>query len=200
MSSDFSYAWRLEVANPGAIAALKGRSVVFQDWEIESNAATDLARVNKFAALSSPPAPGNRPGESVVFGDVQNPGWNQGFVLKVYDDGSFVGADNSGKCLAYGSLSVTVNLDFDTLKNRLLSEGLLALPRDPLSRGLDHYRTRFVALSDGGDLQIRSDAEVVDFSKPRTHPTKKEEEFSRIFDGKHRLIESLLHAETHPVP
>jgi hypothetical protein len=55
-------------------------------------------------------------------------------------------------------------------------------------------------LSDGGDLQIRSDAEVVDFSKPRTHPTKKEEEFSRIFDGKHRLIESLLHAETHPVP
>jgi hypothetical protein len=65
---------------------------------------------------------------------------------------------------------------------------------------LDHYRTRFIALSYGGDFQVRSDAEVVDFSKPRTHPTKKEEEFTRIFNQEQEFIDSLLQAGMHFVP
>ena len=82
----------------------------------------------------------------------------------------------------------------------LVREGLLDIPRNPLTRGLDHYRTRFIALSVGGQLQIRSDAEVVDFSKPRTHPTKKEEEFTRIFNQEQQFIDSLLQAGMHAVP
>jgi hypothetical protein len=197
MRKEFSNAWRLEVAEPNTLANFAGYAVTFQDWEIESNAAMDRARVSKFTALSSQPITGSKSAEYVVFGDVQNPGWDKGFVVKAYAEGSFVAANNSGKCLAYGKLS---NLDFATLKDRLVREGLLDVPRDPLTRGLDHYRTRFIALSYGGDFQVRSDAEVVDFSKPRTHPTKKEEEFTRIFNQEQEFIDSLLQAGMHFVP
>jgi hypothetical protein len=74
------------------------------------------------------------------------------------------------------------------------------MPRDPLTRGLDHHRTRFIELYDENGLQVRSDAEVVDFSKPGTHPTKKEEEFARIFNQEEPFINSLLHAGMHSVP
>ena len=197
MSRDFSDAWRLELAEPNALASFAGYPVALQDWEIESNAAMDKARVGRFTALSSQSArQGNRP-EFVVFGDVQNPGWDEGFVVKVYEENSFVAANNSGKCLAYGTLS---NLGFASLKDRLVREGLLNIPREPLTRGLDHYRTRFIALSVAGELQVRSDAEVVDFSKPRTHPTKKEEEFTRVFNQEQQFIDSLLKAGMHVAP
>jgi len=200
MSREFNYPWRLEVVGPRALTALAGYPVVFQDWEIESNAAMDRARVTKFASLWSGPTTGNLHADYAVFGDVQNPEWEKGFVVKVYGGGSFVAARNSGECLAYGPLSMTKTPNLDTLNARLVGEGLLAVKRDPLTRGIDHYRTRFIELSHGGDLQVRSDAEVVDFSKPRTHPTKKEEEFTRIFNQEQPFIDSLLHAGMHPVP
>lgn len=197
MSRDFSDAWRLEVAEPNALASFEGYPVALQDWEIESNAAMDKARVGKFTALSSQLVKGSKSMDFVVFGDIQNPGWDKGFVAKVYEDNSFVTANNLGKCLAYGTLS---NLDFAGLKDRLVREGLLNIPREPLTRGLDHYRTRFIALSVGGELQVRSDAEVVVFSKPRTHPTRKEEEFKRIFNQEQQFIDSLLQAGMHVAP
>jgi len=197
MSRDFSDAWRLEVAEPSALANSVGYPVALQDWEIESTAAMDKARADKFTVLSSQLVRGSKSTEFVVFGDVQNPGWDRGFVVKVYGENSFVAANNSGKCLAYGTLS---NLDFANLKDRLVREGLLSIQRDPLTRGLDHYRTRFMALYIGNELQIRSDAEVVDFSKPRTHPTKKEEEFTRIFNQEQQFIDSLLRAGMHAAP
>jgi hypothetical protein len=193
MSSEFSDAWRIEVTEPGALANFVGFPVSLQDWDIESNAATDKARVQKFAVLSSRSPKENT--EFVVFGDVQNPGWDDGFVLKIYGENSFVAANNSGKCLAYGRLS---NLDFTKLKDRLVREGLLDIPRDPLTRGLDHYRTRFIAMSVADQLQIRSDAEVLDFS--RTRPTKKEEEFTGIFKREQQFIETLLRAGMHVAP
>lgn len=198
MRPEFDYAWRIEVADPGALKVLAGYPVVFQDWEIESNAAMDWARVNKFASLWSGPATGNLPSKYVVFGDVQNPGWDKGFVLKVYGGGRFVAASNSGECLAYGPLSMTKTPNFENLKARLLGEGLLAVPRDPLTLGTDHYRTQFIELSNGGDLQVRSDAEVIDFS--RTYPTKKQEELRRIFNQEQWFIDFLLHAGMQPFP
>lgn len=198
LSREFNYAWSFEVVEPGSLTALAGYPVVFQDWEIESNAAMDRARVTKFASLWSAPTTGNLRSEYVVFGDVQNPGWDKGFVVKVYGGGSFVAAGNSGECLAYGPLSMTKTPNFDTLNLRLLGEGLLAVPRDPLTRETDHYRTRFIELSHGGDLQVRSDAEMIDFS--RTHPTKKKEEFTRILNQEQWFIDFLLHAGMHPVP
>lgn len=197
MSRDFSDAWRLEVAEPNELASFAGYPVALQDWEIESNAAMDKARVSKITRLSSQLVTGSKGMDFVMFGDVQNPGWDKGFVVKVYQDNGFVAANNSGKCLAYGTLS---NLDFASLKDRLVREGLLDIPREPLTRGLDHYRTRFIALSVAGELQVRSDAEVVDFSKPRTHPTKKEAEFTRIFNQEQQFIDSLLQSGMHAAP
>jgi WD40 repeat protein len=196
MSRDFEDAWRIEVTEPGTLANFVGHPVALQDWEIESNAATDKARVAKFTVLSSPSSSGSRSAEFVVFGDVQNPGWDKGFVVKVYGENRFVVANNSGKCMAYGALS---NLDFESLKERLVREGLLDVPRDPLTRGLDHYRTRFIALSVGGQLQIRSDAELADFSQPRRHASKKGE-FTRIFNQEQRFIDSLLRAGMQAAP
>ena len=190
----FDYAWKLEVAEPGRLTALAGYPVVFQDWEIESNTAMDRAGVNKFASLWSEAKTHKLRTEYAVFGDVQNPGWNEGFVVKVYGGGSFVAARNTGECLAYGPLSVTKTPDFDTLSARLVSEGLLALPRDPLTMGADHYRIRFIELSKDGNVQVRSDA------SPSSVPTKKQEEFRRIFGGEQAFIDALLHAGMHPPP
>jgi hypothetical protein len=197
MRRDFNEAWRLEVVEPGAIAALAGRPVILKDWEIESKSDADRAIVNKYAALQSTVADANRFAEYAVFGNVQNPGWNKGYVLKVYASGDFVAASNSGECLAYGTLSTTTTPNFDILKARLLAEGLLAVPRDPLTRGLDHYGTRFIGLFNGVELQLRSDADVVDFSKPKTEPTRKEKEFGRILNQEQAFIDSLVHAGMH---
>jgi hypothetical protein len=199
MSRDFSYGWKLEVVEPGNLGELARLPVAFQDWEIESNAAMDKARVNNFTSISLKPAAPEPHAEYTVFGDVQNPGWDRGFVVKVYRNGDFIAASNSGECLAYGSLDRTTTPSFGALKTRLLGEGFLSVPRDPLTRGLDHYRTRFIELFDESGSQVRSDAEVVDFSKPRTHPTKKEEDFTRIFNQEEPFINLLLHAGMHSV-
>jgi hypothetical protein len=156
--------------------------------------------VNKFISISSKLAAPELHAGYAIFGDVHNPGWNEGFIVKVYGTGDFIAASNSGECLAYGSLNTTTTSSFAALKTRLLAEGFLSVPRNPLTRGLDHYGTRFIELFDERGSELRSDADVVDFSKPVTHPTKKEEEFSRIFNEEQWFIDSLLHAGMHPLP
>jgi len=197
MSPDFDYGWKLEVAEPRNLVDYAGLPVAFQDWEMESDAVMDKARVNKFISISSKPAAPEMHAGYVVFGDVQNPGWYEGFIVKVYGTGDFIAASNSGECLAYGSLNTTATPSFAALRTRLLAEGILSVPRNPLTRGLDHYRTRFIELFDEHGLELRSDAEVVDFTKPRTHPTKKEEDFTRIFNQEEPFIHSLLQAGMH---
>jgi hypothetical protein len=163
-----------------------------EDWDIESGADDDRARIGKFKRLQSPGVSRSN-GNHVIFGDIQNPGWNEGFIAKIYADGSFVATNNPGRCLAYGSLD-QLKTDFETVKTRLISEGLLNLPKEPLTRGLDHYRTRFIGIASENILELRSDGEVVDFSKPIKHPTKKEEDFWRIFELEQSLIDSILRA------
>jgi len=194
MSRDFDYAWKLEVAEPGKLVESVGLPVVLEDWEIESDAVMDKTRVNKFISISSKPAAPELHSGYAVFGDVHNPGWNEGFIVKIYGTGDFIAASNSGECLAYGSLNTTTTSSFAALKTRLLAEGFLSVPRNPLARRLDHYGTRFIELLDERGLEVRSDAEVVDFSKPITHPTKKEEDFSRIFKQEESFVNSLLRA------
>jgi len=198
MSPEFEYRWKLEVAEPDSLAALAGFPVAFQDWEIQSDAATDKARVNKFVSLWWGPKSDKVRTEYAVFGDAQSPAWNEGFVLKVYGGGGFVAARNTGECLAYGLMNVPETPDFPALSARLVNKGLLSVPRDPLTMGTDHFRTRFIELSQGGDLQIRSDARLIDFSSPR--PTKKQEEFWRIFDEEQGFVDALLHAGMHLAP
>ncbi|MDT5157974.1 MAG: hypothetical protein QOH51_2331 [Acidobacteriota bacterium] len=196
MTRDFEYAWKLEVANLGSLAGRAGSPVVLQDWAIESNSATDRARVGEFKQLLSR---GDTPGATsnyILFGDIQNPGWNEGSIIKVYGDGSFVAANNPGRCLAYGHLD-QLNTSFESLKNRLISEGLLSVPKEPLTLGADHYRTRFIGLGSGGAPELRSDADSIEVLL-KGGPAKKREAFSRIFSQEEQFINSLLRAGLRP--
>jgi WD40 repeat protein len=192
MTREFEYAWKLEVTNSNTLTGLVGSPVVFQDWAIESNAATDRARVSEFKPLLSR---GNIPGaisNYILFGDIQNPGWNEGSIIKVYGDSSFVAANNAGKCLAYGHLD-QLSTSFETLKKRLVGEGLLSVPKEPLTLGTDHYRTRFIGLASDGAPELRSDADSIEVLL-KGGPAKKREAFSRVFNQEEQIINSLLRA------
>lgn len=93
---DFDHPWKMEIINSDAVAGVSGSPIVLQDWSIESTAGADVARIKDFRLLLDDRSRGNS--DHVVFGYVQNPGWDEGFVAKLYGDGRFVAADNSGKC------------------------------------------------------------------------------------------------------
>ena len=62
MSRDFADAWQIEVTEPGTLEHFVGYPVALQDWDIESNAAMDKARVAKFSVLTSRLVSGNKSG------------------------------------------------------------------------------------------------------------------------------------------
>jgi hypothetical protein len=192
MSRGFEYSWRLEVANADALAGAVGSPVELRDWAIESSASTDRARVGELRVLQPRGRGEAATSGHIIFGDVRNPGWNEGFVAKVYGDGSFVATDNSGKCLAYGRLS-QLKTDFESLRKRLVGEGLLSVPKEPLTLGASHYRTRFIELMSGGAPELRSDADSIEVLL-KGGPAKKREAFSRVFDLEEQFINSLLRA------
>lgn len=192
MRTEFEFPWRLEVANADSVMAVAGSPVVLQDWYIESNAATDRARIKKVSSLLSQGSSLGSKSDYVVFGTVQNPGWNEGYVAKIYGDGSFLATNNSGKCLSYGTLA-QLNTDLNSVKQRLVGEGLLEIPQNPLTIGADHYRTRFIELTNNGMPELRSDAESFELLM-KGGPAKKREAFSRIFNQEESFINSLLHA------
>jgi hypothetical protein len=161
-----------------------------QDWSIESTAGTDRARIKQFRLLLDDRIRGNS--DHVVFGYVQNPGWNEGFVAKLYGDGRFVAADNSGKCLAYGSLD-GFKTDFTTVRNRLVTRGLIDVAKEPLTLGADHYGTAFIEVTLNGVSELRSDADDIEVLL-KGGPAKKREAFSRIFAQEKPFIDSILNA------
>lgn len=189
MRPNFEFSWQLEIANPDAVAGLTNSPVVLRSWTIESNAAVDKARVTDAQSLLTR---GHSKSDYAIFGYVQNPGWNEGFVAKIYDDGSFVASDNSGKCRSYGSLS-QLNTDFKTIKQRLVNEGLIAVGRDPLTLGADHYGTAFIDLTTNGVSELRSDADDIGVLL-KGGPAKKREAFSRVFNKEKPFVDSLLRA------
>ncbi len=201
MMNEFSYAWKLQVADgENNFSRFAGYPVVLSSWAIESDASTDRAQVHKFQLLVAEAKSAKALSSYAIFGDIENPGWNKGLVAKVYGDGSFVAATNLGACLAYGSLTkLDTAADFPSLKARLIGEGLLSIPRLPITLGLDHYRTRFIELSVEGKAELRSDGEVVDFSKVSKYPTQKQKDFRRIFESEGTFLTSLLHAGMAPV-
>ncbi len=195
MRLEFNYAWKLEVADGGGLSDFSGSPVALVDWAIESDAGADRAVVYKFQLLVPQPKSSTTLSNYAVFGDIQNPGWNKGFVAKVYGDGSFVAATNMGTCLAYGSLAKSnAGSDFGSLKTRLVRDGILSVPKNPVTSGTDHYRTRFIELVVDGTSELRSDGELVDFSKTGKYPTQKQKGFRLIFEGEEEFLNSLLHA------
>jgi len=187
---DFGYPWKLEIINSDAIAALNGSPIVLQDWSIESTAGTDRARIKEFRLLLEDRTRGNS--EHLVFGYTQNPGWDEGFIAKLYGDGRFVAASTTGKCLAYGSLD-DFKTDLTTIRNRLISKGLIDIPRDPLVLGTDHYGTGFIEVKLNGVPQLRSDADDIAVLL-KGGPAKKRQAFSRIFVQEQPFVDSLLKA------
>ena len=187
---DFGYPWKLEIINSDAVAAINGSPIVLQDWSIESTAGIDRARIKEFRLLLEDRVRGNS--DHVVFGYTQNPGWDEGFMAKLYGDGRFVAASTTGKCLAYGSLE-DLKTDFTTVRNRLISKGLIDIARDPLVLGTDHYGTGFIELTLNGVPELRSDADDINVLLSGG-PAKKRQAFSRLFMQEKPFIDSLLKA------
>jgi hypothetical protein len=194
MRYDFSYAGKLLIADQPGLAKLAGEPVVLEQWALEKSAGHERARVvtsHRLLAGSRDLALANY----AVFGDVQSPGWNRSTTIKIYGDGSFVATDPDGTCLAFGELGKSVqNNSFPSIKNGLIGDGLLAIKKEPLTRGLDHFRTRFIALAVNGKLEIRTDGEKVDETYLQRAPTQKEQDFGRLFERQKALIDAILHA------
>jgi hypothetical protein len=76
-----------------------------------------------------------------------------------------------------------------------LSKGLIAVGRDPLTLGTDHYGTAFIELTNNGVSELRSDADDIAVLL-RGGPAKKRQALSRIFTKEKPFVDSLLHAGT----
>jgi WD40 repeat protein len=192
MLDRFTYAWKLEIVNADRVASLTGSPVELSDWNIESSSDDDRASVNQFRRLG----PLRKSLNHIVFGDIQNPGWNEGLLAKIYDDGTFVVTNNPGRCVAYGSLD-QFKTNFDSVRARLVSEGLLGIPKEPLVLGADHYRTRFIELALDGVPELRSDADSIEVLL-KGGPAKKREAFTRVFSQEEAFINSLRQAGMKP--
>jgi hypothetical protein len=81
--------------------------------------------------------------------------------------------------------------DFDSIKSRLVNAGLLAVPRDPLTIGADHYRTQFMGLRINGADELRSDADSAQILLSGK-PSDKRAAFNRIFKQEEAFINLLL--------
>ncbi|MBV9927312.1 MAG: PD40 domain-containing protein [Acidobacteria bacterium] len=196
MRSEFELPWKLEVSNPDAVRGAAGVPVVLRDWAIESSAATDRARVKTFSQLLPREQSSAAGSDYIVFGRTQNPGWDESFIVKIYRDGTFFATNNSGKCLASGRLA-QLKTDFETVRKRLLSEGLLSIPKEPLTLGADHFGTAFIEISAGGAAELRSDADDVKVLL-EGGPAKKREAFKRVFELEEQFVNALLRAGMRP--
>lgn len=194
MRLDFGYSGRLEIADQPGMAKLVGEPVVLQEWALEKNSAHERARVVRSHRLLA----GSRDfalANYAVLGNVHNPGWDRSTIIKIYGDDAFVASDPDGTCLAFGELGkLPEHNSFQSTKNELLNDGFLAIQKEPLTRGLDHYGTHFIGLAISGNVELRTDAEKIDETYLQRTPTKKEQDFDRIFQHQKPLIDAILHA------
>lgn len=185
--TDFQYAWKFEIVNPGTLQTLSGLPVVLQNWGIETSPAQDRARVVDYKLLVSGELTG--PGY-IVFGDVANPGWSGGFVSKIYADGHYVTSNNFGECKSYGNLS-QVKVSFQNVRQRLSDEGLLEIVKEPVTTGADHYRIRFVELgADDGSAELRTDDDSFQNFFNDGH-SKKRDDFELLYGKEKAFIKFL---------
>ena len=184
-NDDFTYAWKFEIANSAPVASLRNAPVILTDWNYETDSTQSKIRVNQF----QPVAQSSGARDHIVFGEIQNPGWNEGLVTKIYQDGTFLVTTNPGKCLAYGKLD-QFNTDFESVHKRLLNHGLLAVDKEPLGALFDHFRVRFVGFGVKNVRVTRSDSEAFgSYSSAR-----KRQAFDQIYDQEESFINALRNA------
>lgn len=192
MRPAFGYNWKLEVINSDTVAGSIGLPVELSQWYISSSADRDRIRIGEFKTLRKRDGHPIESLDHIIFGDIKNPGWNEGSITKIYSDGTFVVSNNPGRCLAYGSLD-KIKTDFNTLKKRLVDSGLVKVPQEPITLGASHYRTRFIEIVVDGVPQLRSDADDIGILL-KGGQAKKREAFSTIFTREEQLLDSLLKA------
>lgn len=185
----FRYAWKMEVSNPQALGEYTGVPIVLQKWFIESSAGEDRTRVSDFKPLASGK---NATADSIVFGFIQNPGWNEGYIAKIYADGSFVTANNPGVCKSYGNLS-QLNTDFSSVRKRLTDARVLEIPKTPNSPLGAHYGMLFIELTEDSKSELRTDADSLE-NVLNAKPANKREAFRAIYSKEEAFINQLLSA------
>lgn len=185
-SQEFRYNWKLEISNVESVKIMGRSAVALDEWAIERSSANDKIRVDRLRALG-PTVRENS--DHIVFGDVQNPGWNKGFITKVYFDGTFVTTDNPGRCIATGSIARS-GFDFAGVKKRLIDVGILSVPKEPLTLGAAHFRTKFIELTVNGQQELRTDAEDIGLLL-KGGQAKKRNAFEKIISRVEAFITSL---------
>lgn len=185
-SSDFGYNWKLEIANDEKVNFSGRAPVALDEWAIERNSANDKIRVDRLRTLGSNLKPDS---EHIVFGDIQNPGWNKGFITKIYFDGTFVTTDNPGRCVATGTVA-QMGIDFPGVKKRLIDSGILSVPKEPLTPGSAHFQTQFIEVTVNGKAELRTDAEDIGLLL-KGGQAKKRDAFRKIISAEEAFINSL---------
>ena len=191
-SGDFQYSWKLEIANPNELRTLGSVPAALDEWALEKSSVKDKIRVGQFRIVG--PVLSER-SDYIVFGDIQNPGWNEGALTKIYSDGTYLTTDNPGRCVAKGNIS-QMGADYAEVKKRLIHRGILNVPKEPLTANTPHFRTNFVVLTVNGKEELRSDAEDVEVLL-KDGPAKKREAFWKIISPEETLIKSL---RVNPAP
>jgi WD40 repeat protein len=177
--------WKLEIANREGIDP-NTAAIILNSWALESGSQGDKVQIMHDSSVNTLADSS----ESIVFAQIQNPGWNLGFIAKLYSNGSYVVTDNPGKCVAVGSLD-KLGTNFSAVKKRLTASGFLSLRQKPLTPGTDHYSTRFIAIVSGGVLEIRSDADDFESLLKGVQP-KKREAFDLVYSKEEPFLKELV--------
>lgn len=145
------WAWGLRV-DGSPDWAIDGAAVAVEKWAISRSAVEDTAIVQEAKVVSRSP-------ESIIIGDISNPGWNRGLLIRIYRDDQVIASTNSGTCLTYGRLrDIAPGATFVSLQSQLQAKAFNTIPAEPLTRGVDHFRIKFISEVKDGNSETRSDA------------------------------------------
>ncbi len=187
MQSQLGYPWMLEISrspSPLGIGVTK-----LDEWYLESNSANDKVRIGSSTKLG-PEMSITFEKNFIVIGDVQNPGWDEGLLIKLFADDRYVVTRNNGECVAFGSLT-RLNLSYSRIRAEIFDAGFLGIPREPVTTSAAHYRTRFIVTATEGVIETRTDAEEFDPERKTNSPAGKHEAFSEIFSKLEPTINKL---------
>ncbi len=190
MHLDFSWAWKEEILNDGVLDELSGIPAVLDDWSLVTSSTGSKIKIDQFRKLRKEGSEDSN--DYIIFGEVHNPGWDEGTLIKIYSNGDFVAASNgSGTCRAFGSLDV-LKTDFKTVKERLINEGLLTIAREPLTLGADHYGTVFIEIVSDGKPELRTNADDIRKLMANGGKSAKREAFNQLYLREKPFVESLI--------
>lgn len=177
--------WKLEIVNSSSIDD-EAAAVNLKSWFLERGSVGDRVRASDLAIINRK----KDASESIIFGEIQNPGWNKGKIVKLYSNGSYVVADNPGRCVATGMMERR-EADFSAMKKRLETGGFFGLKALPLTPQTPHFYSRFIAVRSNGTTTVRSDAEDIDKLFKKERPEKREA-FNTVYAKEEPFLKSLI--------